>query len=84
MKNILKILTSVFNIFFLIVLSYFAVDNTKLIFRFLNTKILTLYSASFYISKHLVTVKYILFKDDNKNQSSIKKLYNLWCWKNWC
>ena len=68
-ENILKILTSLFlTSLFLIVLSYFAVDNTKLIFRFLNTKILTLYSASFiFLNISLkICAKYILFKDDSK------------------
>ena len=76
-QNILKILISLFlTSLFLIVLSYFAVDNSKIFFRFLNTKILTLYSATFiFLNISLkIFVKYFLF--NNKYRGASKKLKN--------
>ena len=77
-ENILKILISLFlTSLFLIVLGFFAVDNTKIFFRFLNTKILTLYSATFiFLNISLkIFAKYFLFKNDYKNASNNLKKY---------
>ena len=76
-ETILKILISLFlTSLFLIILSFFAIDNSKIFFRFLNIKILTLYSATFvFFNISLkIFVKYFLFR--NKNRKISHKIKN--------
>ena len=86
-ENILRILTSLFlTSLFLIVLSYFAVDNTKIIFRFLNPKILTIYSTTFIFLNILfkIIAKYYLITFQSKKKSKDKKkICNLRSGHNW-
>ena len=77
-ETILKILISLFlTSLFLIILSFFAIDNSKIFFRFLNIKILTLYSAIFvFFNISLkIFVKYFLFKNKNRKPSNKMKNY---------
>jgi len=77
-QNILKILISLFiTLLLLIILSFFAADNSKLIFRFLNTKILILYSAAFIFFNISLKIfaKYILFGNQFKNSKNKLKKY---------
>tara|TARA_S200000501_G_C20866506_1_gene762116 strand:- start:1324 stop:3156 length:1833 start_codon:yes stop_codon:yes gene_type:complete len=77
-ETILKILISLFlTSLFLIILSFFAIDNSKIFFRFLNIKILTLYSATFvFFNISLkIFVKYFLFRNKNKKISHKMKNY---------
>ena len=77
-QNILKILISLFiTLLLLIILSFFAADDSKLIFRFLNTKILILYSAAFIFFNISLKIfaKYILFGNQFKNSKNKLKKY---------
>lgn len=77
-ETILKILISLFlTSLFLIILSFFAIDNSKIFFRFLNIKILTLYSATFvFFNISLkIFVKYFLFRNKNRKISHKMKNY---------
>lgn len=77
-QNILKILISLFiTLLLLIILGFFAADNSKLIFRFLNTKILILYSAAFIFFNISLKIfaKYILFGNQFKNSKNKLKKY---------
>jgi FlaA1/EpsC-like NDP-sugar epimerase len=77
-ENILKILISLFlTSLFLIIISFFAIDNTKIFFRFLNIKILTLYSGIFIFFNISIKIlaKYILFKNQDKSSRNDFKKY---------
>lgn len=77
-ENILKILISLFlTSLFLIIISFFAIDNTKIFFRFLNIKILTLYSGIFIFFNISLKIfaKYIFFKNGEKNLNKNFKSY---------
>ena len=77
-ETILKILISLFlTSLFLIILSFFAIDNSKIFFRFLNIKILTLYSATFVFFNISLKIfaKYFLFRNKNRKISHKMKNY---------
>ncbi len=77
-ETILKILISLFlTSLFLIILSFFAIDNSKIFFRFLNIKILTLYSAIFVFFNISLKIfaKYFLFRNKNRKISHKMKNY---------
>ena len=77
-ENIIKILSSLFlTSIFLIIISYLAIDNTKIFFRFLNIKILILYSSIFIFLNLSIKIfaKNFLFKKEKIIDSKSRKKY---------